>query len=71
MDDDDIVNIDVLILRFYCGGAGGSGIFRGWLILCMCGFPHSKPDSAASIKPHNYYEECSLYPILQRLCATS
>ena len=49
MDDDDIVNIDALILRFYCGGASGSGFFPGWLILFMCGFPHSKPDSAASI----------------------
>ena len=71
MDDDNIVNINILILGFHCGGAGGSGFFRGWLILIMSGFPHSKLDSAASIKPHNSYEECSLYPILQRLCTTS
>ena len=31
--------------------------FRGWLILDMSSFPHSKPDSAASIKPHSNYEE--------------
>ena len=49
MDDDDIVNIDVLRLRFYCGGASGSGFFPGWLILFMCGFLHSKIDIAASI----------------------
>ena len=33
------------------------GFFRGWLILDMSGFQHSKPDSAASIKPHSNYEE--------------
>ena len=33
------------------------GFFRGWLILDMSGFPHSKPDSAASIKPRSNYEE--------------
>ena len=33
------------------------GFFRGWLILGMISFPHSKPDSAASIKPHSNYEE--------------
>ena len=33
------------------------GFFRGWLILDMSGFPHSKPDSAASIKPCSNYEE--------------
>ena len=33
------------------------GFFRGWLILDMSGFLHSKPDSAASIKPHSNYEE--------------
>ena len=32
------------------------GFFRGWLILDMSGFPHSKPDSAASIKPRSNYE---------------
>ena len=31
--------------------------FRGWLILDMSGFPHSKLDSAASIKPRCNYEE--------------
>ena len=31
--------------------------FRGWLILDRSGFPHSKPDSAASIKPRSNYEE--------------
>ena len=33
------------------------GFFRCWLILDMSGFPLSKPDSAASIKPHSNYEE--------------
>ena len=33
------------------------GFFRGWLILDMSGFPHSKPYSAASIKPRSNYEE--------------
>ena len=32
------------------------GFFRGWLILDISGFPHSKPDSAASIKPRRNYE---------------
>ena len=31
--------------------------FRSWLIIVMSGFPHSKPDSAASIKPRSNYEE--------------
>ena len=31
--------------------------FRCWLILDMNGFAHSKPDSAASIKPCSNYEE--------------
>ena len=31
--------------------------FRGWLILDRSAFPHSKPDSAASIKPRSNYEE--------------
>ena len=30
--------------------------FRGWLILDISGFPHSKPDSAASIKLRRNYE---------------
>ena len=30
---------------------------RGWLILDMSGFPHSKPDSAVYIKPRSNYEE--------------
>ena len=33
------------------------GFFRGWLILDRSGFPHSKPDGAASIKPRSNYEE--------------
>ena len=33
------------------------GFFRGWLIIDMSGFPHSKPDSVASIKPRRNYEE--------------
>ena len=33
------------------------GFFRGWLILDVSGFPHSKPDSAASIKPRSNYDE--------------
>ena len=57
MDNDDNVNNDDLILGFCCGGAGGSVFFRGWLILDISGFPHSKPDSAASIKPRSNYEE--------------
>ena len=57
MDDDDNVNNVDLILGFYCGGAGGLVFFRGWLILDMSGFPHSKPDSAASIKPRSNYDE--------------
>ena len=44
MDDNDD-----LILGFCCGGAGGSVFFRGWLILDMSGFPHSKPDSAQQL----------------------
>ena len=32
------------------------GFFRGWLILDISGFLHSKPDSAASIKPRRNYE---------------
>ena len=32
------------------------GFFRGWLILDISGFPHSKLDSAASIKPRRNYE---------------
>ena len=32
------------------------GFFRGWFILDISGFPHSKPDSAASLKPRRNYE---------------
>ena len=32
------------------------GFFRGWLILDINGFPHSKEDSATSIKPRRNYE---------------
>ena len=31
--------------------------FRGWLILDIGGFPHSNPDSAASIRPRSNYEK--------------
>ena len=45
--------------------------FRGWFTLDISGFPHSKSDSAASLKPRRNYEVFfSLYPILQRLYAT-
>ena len=57
MDDDGNVNNDDLMLGFCCSGAGGSVFFRGWLIIDMSGFPHSKPDSAASIKPRSNYKE--------------
>ena len=57
MDDDDNVNNDDLMLGFCCVGAGGSAFFRDWLIIDMSGFPHSKPDSAASIKLHSNYKE--------------
>ena len=40
------------------------GFFCGWFILDISGFPHSKPDSAASLKPRrNYVVFFSLYPI--------
>ena len=32
------------------------GFFRGWFILDISGFPHSKLDSAASLKPRRNYE---------------
>ena len=32
------------------------GFFRGWFILDISGFPHSKPDSATSLKPCRNYE---------------
>ena len=57
MDDDDNVNNDDLMLGFCCGSAGGSGFFRSWLIIDMSGFPHSKPDNAASIKPRSNYKK--------------
>ena len=57
MDDDGNVNNDDLMLGFCCGGAGGSVFFRRWLIIDMSGFPQSKPNSAASIKPHSNYKE--------------
>ena len=56
MSGDNVKNDD-LMLGFCCGGAGGSGCFHCWLIIDMSGFPHSKPDSAASIKPHSNYKE--------------
>ena len=31
--------------------------FRCWLIIDMSGFPHSRPDSAAFVKPRSNYEE--------------
>ena len=57
MDDDTHVSNDDLVIGFSCGGAGGSFFFRCWLILDRSGFPHSNPDSAASIKPRSNYEE--------------
>ena len=54
MDDDDDVNNDVytkILLR----RRWRIRFFRGWLILDISGFPHSKPDSAASIKPRRNY----------------
>ena len=51
-DDDDDVNNDVctrILLRRI-------GFFRGWLILDISGFLHSKTDSAASIMPRRNYE---------------
>ena len=53
MDDDDNVNNDDLMLGFCCGG----NFFRCWVNIDMSGFPHSKPDSAASIKLRSNYEE--------------
>ena len=54
------MNNDDLMLGFCCGGTGGSYFFRGWLIIDMSGLPHSKPDSAASIKPRSNYEFLSV-----------
>ena len=71
MDDDDDANDDDFEVRNLLRRLWRIGILRGWLIIDRSGFPHSKSDSAASIKPRNKYEEFSLYPILQSLCATS
>ena len=65
MDDDDVEVRNLLRWLWRIG------ILRGWLFIVRSGFLHSKPDSAASIKPRGKYEEFSLYPILQSLCATS
>ena len=51
MNDDDF-EVRNLLQRL-----GRIGILRGWLIIDRSGFLHSKPDSAASIKPHSKYEE--------------
>ena len=68
MDDDDNANDDEFEVRNLLRRLCRISILRGWLIIDRSGFPHSKPDSAASIKPHKKF---SLYPILPSLCATS
>ena len=52
MDDDDDFEVRNLLQRLW-----RIGILRGWLILDRSGFQHSKPDSAASIKPCSKYKE--------------
>ena len=52
MDDDDDFDVRNLLRRRW-----RIGILLCWLIIDMSGFPHSKPDSAASIKPRCKYEE--------------
>ena len=60
-----IFNARILLRRCW-----RTGFFHGWFILDISGFPHSKPDSAASLKPRRNYEVFFLYPILQCLYAT-
>ena len=60
-----IFNTKILLRRHW-----RIGFFRGWFILDISGFQHSKPDSAASLKSRRNYEVFFLYPILQRLHAT-
>ena len=57
MDDDDDANGDDFEVRNLLQRLWQSGILRGWLIIDKSGFPHSKPDSAASIKLRSKYEE--------------
>ena len=57
MDDDDNANDDDFEVRNLLQRLWRIGILRGWLILDRSGFPHSKPDSAASIKPRSKHEE--------------
>ena len=71
MVDDDDANDDEFEVRNLLRRLWRIGILRVWLIIDRSGFLYSKLDSAASIKPHNKYEEYSLYPILQSLCSTS
>ena len=52
MDDDDDFEVRNLLQRLW-----RIGILHGWLIIDRSCFPHSKPDSAASIKPRSKYEE--------------
>ena len=52
MDDDDEFEVRNLLRRLW-----RIGILRSWFIIDRSGFPHSKPDSAASIKPRSKYEE--------------
>ena len=56
MDDDD-ANDDEFEVRNLLWRLWWIGILRGWFIIDRSGFPHSKPDSAASIKPRSKYEE--------------
>ena len=71
MDDDDDAHDYDFEVRNLLWQLWRIGILLGWLIIDRSGFPHSKPDSAASIKPRSKYEEFSLYLILQSLYATS
>ena len=43
-------------IRFLLRRRWRIGFFGGWLIWDISGFPHSKPDSAPSIKPRRNYE---------------
>ena len=55
MDDDDDVKM-MFDIRILLRRRWRIGFFRGWLILDISGFPHSKPHSVASIKPCRNYE---------------
>ena len=45
------------------------GFFRGWLLLDISGFPHSKQDSAVSIRPRRNYEVFFLCSRSSSACA--